>query len=538
MEADQKKDGRNDEPAPADFEKAMDAAGFGLFNFLLLSICTIAAFSTVFETSTMSYILPIAECDLEMTLFEKGSLNAATYAGMISSAIIWGYLADTLGRRKILLYGYLADAVCVISSSLTQNFKMLVAFKFVGGFIVNGPGAVLFTYLTEMHSAEHRPRVVMIIGMMNSIALLCLPLLAFAIFPRDWDFVIFDSLKVHSWQIFLAVCGLPSLLSGLCFILLPESPKFLMSQGRNGEALREFQKIYAINTKMPKASFPITELVEEVPSRYTNVNEHVFTVENTPVKPKFKRESRTFSQAFREGMQQIKPLFRKPLLGYAVHFFALQFCILLGMNTIRLWLPQLFAAITEYEALSTTEEGSGSLCTILEYSANKTMDIANVKDSCSNGRPNYSMELYINNIIVAGAGFVGYFFAGAIVRALGPKRLLTLGLSLSAFLAIGLYWSVNGLSTLIIASAFQTIVSVSTSCLLGVVIALIPTSLRSLVVAVAMMFGRMGALSGNILFPIFIEMGCIQPFLMVGVVLFVASALSSILPSTKGVALQ
>ena len=42
---------------------------------------------------------------------------------------------------------------------------------------------------------------------------------------------------------------------------------------------------------------------------------------------------------------------------------------------------------------------------------------------------------------------------------------------------------------------------------------------RSLVVAIAMMFGRLGALSGNMLFPVFMEMGCIQPFLMVGGVL-------------------
>lgn len=60
-------------------------------------------------------------------------LNAATYAGMIASAIVWGYLADTQGRKKILVVGYLADAVCVVCSSLSQNFVMLVSFKFLGG---------------------------------------------------------------------------------------------------------------------------------------------------------------------------------------------------------------------------------------------------------------------------------------------------------------------------------------------------------------------------------------------------------------------
>lgn len=34
------------------------------------------------------------------------------------------------------------------------------------------------------------------------------------------------------------------------------------------------------------------------------------------------------------------------------------------------------------------------------------------------------MDMYINNIIVSATGFVGYF-AGAIMRALGPKRLMS-----------------------------------------------------------------------------------------------------------------
>lgn len=113
----------------------MNLTGFGIFHLVLLIVGIFAACASVFETTTMSYILPIAECDLKMTLFDKGILNGATYAGMITSAVIWGYLADTIGRRKVLIYGYLIDAICVLCSSLTQNFEMLVAFKFLGGFM-------------------------------------------------------------------------------------------------------------------------------------------------------------------------------------------------------------------------------------------------------------------------------------------------------------------------------------------------------------------------------------------------------------------
>lgn len=68
---------------PADFETAISASGYGKFNLILYVISTAAGWSSVFETTTMSYVFPAAECDLQLTLGHKGLLNAITYAGKI-----------------------------------------------------------------------------------------------------------------------------------------------------------------------------------------------------------------------------------------------------------------------------------------------------------------------------------------------------------------------------------------------------------------------------------------------------------------------
>lgn len=39
---------------------------------------------------------------------------------------------------------------------------------------------------------------------------------------------------------------------------MPESPKFLMSSGRNDEALKVFQKIYTINNGKPADTYPVS----------------------------------------------------------------------------------------------------------------------------------------------------------------------------------------------------------------------------------------------------------------------------------------
>lgn len=66
----------------ADFEQAIESTGYGKFNYLLLLIAMPCCFSSVFETTSMSLILPSAECDLNLSLVDKGILNAVTYGGM------------------------------------------------------------------------------------------------------------------------------------------------------------------------------------------------------------------------------------------------------------------------------------------------------------------------------------------------------------------------------------------------------------------------------------------------------------------------
>lgn len=54
---------------------------------------------------------------------------------------------------------------------------------------------MLFTYLTELHGPKHRSRVLMVLGMVQSFGTLSLPILAWLILPRDWEFILFNYLN-------------------------------------------------------------------------------------------------------------------------------------------------------------------------------------------------------------------------------------------------------------------------------------------------------------------------------------------------------
>lgn len=59
------------------------------------------------------------------------------------------------------------------------------------------------------------------------------------------------------------------------------------------------------------------------------------------------------------------------------YFFKFFFLLICRQNTIRLWLPQLFASLAEYEKVTGL---SSSMCTILEYNLNKTTEFPSLSD--------------------------------------------------------------------------------------------------------------------------------------------------------------
>lgn len=65
----------------ADFETAISATGFGKFNIIYMIVAIPAGFGSQFESTTLSYVLPAAQCDLNLSLQDKGTLNAISYIG-------------------------------------------------------------------------------------------------------------------------------------------------------------------------------------------------------------------------------------------------------------------------------------------------------------------------------------------------------------------------------------------------------------------------------------------------------------------------
>lgn len=89
-----------------------------------------------------------------------------------------------------------------------------------------------------------------------------LPALAWLILPSELNFYIpILNLSFRPWRLLVIFYGLPSVLFGLGVLHFPESPKFLMTQGRHDEALEILEKMFAFNTGRPLTEYPVTSIV-------------------------------------------------------------------------------------------------------------------------------------------------------------------------------------------------------------------------------------------------------------------------------------
>lgn len=80
-------------------------------------------------------MFPVAECDLNLSTSNKGILAGAPYIGMILSSHLWGFLADTKGRRRVIQPTLLVAFLVSVASSFVQNFYLFTALRFLSGFL-------------------------------------------------------------------------------------------------------------------------------------------------------------------------------------------------------------------------------------------------------------------------------------------------------------------------------------------------------------------------------------------------------------------
>lgn len=109
--------------------------GNGRYQLFLLLVCGSGLMGVVVENVNIGFVLPYARCDLKFSSAEQGALNAVGYIGIVVSSHLWGFLADTWGRRKVLRTALFGSFTCAVLSAFSISTMMLIVTRLCVGIL-------------------------------------------------------------------------------------------------------------------------------------------------------------------------------------------------------------------------------------------------------------------------------------------------------------------------------------------------------------------------------------------------------------------
>uniref|UniRef100_A0A336JZZ8 CSON007365 protein n=1 Tax=Culicoides sonorensis TaxID=179676 RepID=A0A336JZZ8_CULSO len=460
---------------------------------------------------SMSFILPSAQCDLGLNTQAKGWLSAIIFIGMMAGGYTWGALADSIGRKKVLIVISLMNGICIVASSFSQNYQLFLLFRFLNGAALGGSAPVIWSYFAEFQPKSRRGSMLSFMAAFWTLGNIFVAGLAWLIIPSNVG-VSNSSFTYNSWRIFLMVCSLPSFLVTFLLFYLPESPKFLLSRGKFDKALAVFKGIYSINKAKSPNCYPVDELI---------IDEHLaqeLDESKRPIKGKLKK-------MFWDVGMNSKQLFSKPILKFTIISIIINITFHIGYYGLIMWLPELFNRFDEYASRFGNQDAS--ICTVTNFVVNNGSHSS--IEHCSSHIPS---TVFFDSLLTLATAIPANIIAIFGMDKLGRKFFLVFS-TLSGGLCSGaLYFVQNKTQNLIISAIFTGVISCGNAALDCLITEVFPTHLRATGIAISMIFARLGGIIGNLVIAQLLDHFCPAPTIIIAFLIFSGGMISLLLPNT------
>jgi MFS transporter, AAHS family, 4-hydroxybenzoate transporter len=240
--------GSGDPPA-IDIVDFIDRHPVGVFQIRVLLTCAAVLFLDGFDTQAIGYVAPVLAKEWSLSKGALGPVFSAGLFGLMIGALVFGPLADRLGRKTIIISSTLAFGLGALATAFTWDLTSLLVIRFLTGLGLGGamPNAIATT--SEFSPKRRRATMVMIMFCGFSIGAALGGIVAADLIPR------------FGWRSVFAVGGIaPLIVVPFLVAALPESVRFLAISGDASERVAGLlRKISPKTAFAPGAQFVAPE---------------------------------------------------------------------------------------------------------------------------------------------------------------------------------------------------------------------------------------------------------------------------------------
>lgn len=186
-----------------------------------------------------------------------GAIGSYTVLGTAAGAIVFGLLADKLGRKKIILLTIFLFSFFTLLSGFANGPTMFIIFRVIAGIGLGGVMPNVIALTTEFAPKHIRSALVSFVFCGYSVGAIAAALTSRSLLPTV------------GWEPVFWLAGIPLLFFPLLIKVIPESVSFLIQTGRVEEAKRVLAKIdptinvkEAIELKKPDERVPGSPVIK------------------------------------------------------------------------------------------------------------------------------------------------------------------------------------------------------------------------------------------------------------------------------------
>lgn len=201
-------------------------------------VISLGGFLFGFDTAVISGVEKIIQQLFNLSPFRHGLVISSALFGTMAGSLISGRLSDKFGRRPVLLAIAVLFAVSAFGSGLANNVWSFVLYRFLGGIAVGGSSVSAPMYISEISPKKIRGRMTAMFQF-NVILGILIAYLS--------NFMIEKLVSHEAWRWMLAIGGVPAVIYFILLFLVPESPRYLLMQGKIEKAGAVLRRIETKN---------------------------------------------------------------------------------------------------------------------------------------------------------------------------------------------------------------------------------------------------------------------------------------------------
>lgn len=232
----------------------------------IVPMILLGVFFDALEQNAVGLVGPVLTEEWGISGGELGFLNTVTFTATAAGRVVTGILSDKYGRRSMLTVNLLLFTLGALICAFAPSYAVLALGRFVVGFGLGGEIAIAVVMMAEFFSARNRGTAVGLVnvtagGLGNMLA----PAFGIAVFAV--------ATGPDRWRWVFGLLALPAFLVVFYRRYIPETPRYLLSQGRVEEANLVLNRLASGSLRGPLGQ-PVTYVTRDAVNEELSPENH------------------------------------------------------------------------------------------------------------------------------------------------------------------------------------------------------------------------------------------------------------------------